>query len=82
MLKFIEDVNGFELVNVYVEHCVDNPNIIDEAELGHGYDEEGQFNDGPNYDNYCVLDDELRNNKGVEESDNELDDEGGSNEGV
>lgn len=42
MLKFIEDINAIviELVDVYVEHSVDNPDIINEEELGNGYDEE------------------------------------------
>lgn len=50
MLKFIEDINGFgvEFVDVYVEHYVDNPNIIDEAELGLGNDEEVEIDEGVN----------------------------------
>lgn len=35
VLKFVEDVNGFELVDVYVKHCIENPEIIYESKLGH-----------------------------------------------
>lgn len=34
---------------MYVKHFIDNPEIIDESELGHEYDEV-QVNCSPNYD--------------------------------
>lgn len=41
VLEFIEDINaiGIELVGVYVEHSVDNHDIINETKLGNGIDE-------------------------------------------
>lgn len=33
MLQFVEDVNGFDLVYVYVEYNIDNPKIIDDTGL-------------------------------------------------
>ncbi|CAI8585804.1 unnamed protein product [Vicia faba] len=44
--------NEFELVNVYVEHTIDKPNMVEEAKLGHDYDDEVLINGdcGPNSD--------------------------------
>lgn len=44
VLKFVEDANGFELVDVYVEYSIGNPEVIDEAELVHDYVEELHVN--------------------------------------
>ncbi|KAI5384741.1 hypothetical protein KIW84_071661 [Lathyrus oleraceus] len=38
VLKLTEDPSGFDLVDLYVEHEVDNPDIIDEAEAFQGVD--------------------------------------------
>lgn len=50
--KFIEDVNEFKLVDVYVKHGIGNLEVIDNAELVHDYAEEVHFNDefAPNSD--------------------------------
>ncbi|XP_058753082.1 uncharacterized protein LOC131626267 [Vicia villosa] len=43
VVKFVEDVKGFDLVDVYVEHSVEEPELVDEAELGqdfHGEDDD------------------------------------------
>lgn len=37
VLKFVEDVRGYDLVDVYVEHCVDTPDIVYGSKLGHKY---------------------------------------------
>ena len=52
VLKFAKDVEGFELVDVYVEHDVDVPDIVDEAELG----QDGPIcdNDGVEVDNVAA----------------------------
>lgn len=52
VLKFIEDANVFELIDVYVEHAIGNLEMIDDAELGHDYAKEVHFNDefAPNSD--------------------------------
>ncbi|KAI5437244.1 hypothetical protein KIW84_023387 [Lathyrus oleraceus] len=51
VLEFVEDVNGFELVDVYLEHTIDKIDVVDEVELGKEYDEEvhvdGSY--GPKY---------------------------------
>lgn len=31
VLMFIEEANGFELIDVYVEHVIGNPEVIDNA---------------------------------------------------
>ena len=31
MLKFVKDINGFELVDVYVDHSIGNPEMVEEA---------------------------------------------------
>ena len=38
VLQFDEDVNMYELVDVYVEHIIDNSEVVEEFELGHAYD--------------------------------------------
>ncbi|KAI5397557.1 hypothetical protein KIW84_063394 [Lathyrus oleraceus] len=52
VLKYIEDVNGFELVDVYIEHAIGNPEVTHDAKLVHDYAEEVHFNDefAPNSD--------------------------------
>lgn len=37
VLKFVEDVKGFDFVDVYVEHSVEEPELVDEAELWHDF---------------------------------------------
>ena len=61
VLKFDEDVNGFELVDVNLKHNIDNSDVIDEAKLRHDYDEEVRINGdcGPNLDD----DDEVQKRK-------------------
>ncbi|XP_058766723.1 uncharacterized protein LOC131640331 [Vicia villosa] len=39
VVKFVEDVKGFELVDVYVEHLVEEPELVDEAEVVQDYHE-------------------------------------------
>ncbi|CAI8592158.1 unnamed protein product [Vicia faba] len=39
VLKFAEDVKGFDLVDVYVDHSIGSSEVIDESELLHDYDE-------------------------------------------
>lgn len=34
VLKFVEDVKGYDLDDVYVKHCVDTPDIVDDTDLG------------------------------------------------
>ncbi|KAI5401297.1 hypothetical protein KIW84_065950 [Lathyrus oleraceus] len=52
VLKFIEDANVFELIDVYVEHAISNLEMIDDAKLVHDYAKEVHFNDefAPNSD--------------------------------
>lgn len=40
VLKFAKDVKGFQLVDVCVEHLIEELELIDEAKLGQDYDEE------------------------------------------
>lgn len=82
VLKFAEDVNEYDLVDVYGKNCVDNFDIIYETELAHEYDEEVQVNDGPNSDNDNVVDDEERNNKAIRDGNNGVYDEGWNNKGI
>ncbi|CAI8599763.1 unnamed protein product [Vicia faba] len=69
VLKFVEDVKGYNLVDVYVKHSVDIPNIVDEEEWGR---------DGPSYDNYDVVevDNDVEGEKDKDLEHNEVDDEG------
>lgn len=46
VLKFIEGINGVGFIDVYVEHYVDNPDIIDVTKLSHGYDKEVDIDEG------------------------------------
>lgn len=49
MLKFDDDVNGYELLDAYKEHYIDKPGVVNEPLLGHEHDEEVQTNDSPNF---------------------------------
>ncbi|KAI5384757.1 uroporphyrin-III C-methyltransferase [Lathyrus oleraceus] len=65
VLKLTEDPSGFDLVDLYVEHEVDNPDIIDEAEEFQGVDvvDDLKVNNDKN-DNVVVDDDgEVNNDK-------------------
>ncbi|KAI5439846.1 hypothetical protein KIW84_025273 [Lathyrus oleraceus] len=44
VLKFVDDVNGFELVDVYVENKIDNLDVVYEEELGNVYNKEVHIN--------------------------------------
>lgn len=52
VLKFATDVNGFELVDMYLQNTIDNPDVVDEADLGKDYDAELYVDDayGPKSD--------------------------------
>ncbi|XP_058725642.1 uncharacterized protein LOC131596928 [Vicia villosa] len=72
VLKLVEDLKGFNLVDVYVEHTVE---VIDESDIIHDYDEDR----GPNYaEDEVDIDVEVANDNNMAEnvvaSDNDMDD--------
>ncbi|CAI8609224.1 unnamed protein product [Vicia faba] len=68
VLKLIEDICEFDLVDLYVEHGVNNPDVTDEAETINGFDVD---------DNVVEVNIE-KDNKVDVENDKEVDDEGNS----
>lgn len=40
ILQFFKDVTGYELVDFYVEHNIDDLEVVDESELGRNVDDD------------------------------------------
>ncbi|KAI5422282.1 hypothetical protein KIW84_045661 [Lathyrus oleraceus] len=51
VLQFAKDVTRYELVDLYVEHTIDDLEVLDESELGHG---DGGPNANDNDDVQCT----------------------------
>ncbi|KAI5422674.1 hypothetical protein KIW84_045922 [Lathyrus oleraceus] len=80
VLKFVEDVKGYDLVDVYVEHCVDTLDIVD-GEGGNNNVSDRNEVDGDEGNNNASDNNEV-DDKGGNNNDsniNEVDDEGKSN---
>ncbi|KAI5431142.1 hypothetical protein KIW84_035341 [Lathyrus oleraceus] len=65
VLKLIEDLSGIDLVDLYVEHTIDKPEIIDEAKKVHGFDVDDDVEVNNDKEDNVVVDDnvEVSNDK-------------------
>ncbi|KAI5433056.1 hypothetical protein KIW84_020373 [Lathyrus oleraceus] len=68
MLKLIEDLSGFDLVDLYVEYEVDNPEIIDEAEAVRGFDVDDDVEVDNDKDDNIVVNDDVKVNNDKEDN--------------
>ncbi|KAI5439769.1 hypothetical protein KIW84_025228 [Lathyrus oleraceus] len=62
VLKLIENLQRYDLVDLYVEHAVDNPGIIDEAEAVHGLDVDDDVEVNNDKDDNVIVDDDVKVN--------------------
>lgn len=68
MLKLIEDISGFNLVDMYVKHEVNNPYIIDEADAFHGFDVDDDVQDNNDNEDIVEVDDDVEVNNDKEDN--------------